>query len=458
MVDKRNKAKPNYNHNWLLFILGLIALIISIESCSPKPEPLPVAKAKPKIPKPDWTVKKQVDIDYWYGIGSVAIGDSVNPKVIARESIQSQIHDQIKKNIKNEIDISNTDIDIISSEAMISRVDIIKDLVKEKDSYNDGTRKYILLSLNKNEYSEFLQNTFEGYSIEKILSRIKGSPGKENFLLLAKAIRMIVGSIDYVVKIDQQAKDPKNKILNQVGDILNNYNERIDFVFDPISLSSIPIVNDNKDITIGLADKVSKQKLDSIDVYLDYGGKYDKKFWISDSAKDHSLSLPASISRSSYLLSIGINYEKIFGGNYLGIFSIEPNNYKITVIPQNVTIYSTESISTLGTGLEYSAIYDSIKSCFGDNYGAEFVQNIHEADLLMHIEVSTKENMRRESRKQPYKSEAFFIVRLEYSESGDVLITHAIAKSEALDYDFVERASIKALIELANKSIHVICQ
>ena len=52
----------------------------------------------------------------------------------------------------------------------------------------------------------------------------------------------------------------------------------------------------------------------------------------------------------------------------------------------------------------------------------------------------------------------FFIVSLEYRESGDALISHAIAKSEALDYDFVERASIKALRVLANKSIHVICQ
>ena len=458
MVDRRNQVKPKYNHNWLLLFFGLIVLTVSIESCSSKPEPLPVAKAKLKKPKPDWIVEKKMDIDYWYGIGSVAIGDSLNPKAIARKSIQSQVYNQIKKNIKNEIDISNTDLDIISNEAITSRVGIIKDLTKEKDSYSDGTRKYTLLSLNKNEYSAFLQNRFEGYSIEKVLGRIKGPPGKENFLMLAKAIRMIVGSIDYVVKKDQQSKSSKNKILNQVGDILNDYNGRIGFVFDPIFLSSIPIVNDNKNITIGLVDKVSKQKLDSIDVYLDYGGKYNKEFWISDSARDHSLLLPASISRSSYLLSIGINYEKIFGGNYLGLFSIAPNNYKITVIPQSVTIYSTESISTLGTGLEYSAIYDSIKSCFGNNYGAEFVQSINEADLLMNIEVSTKENMRRESRKQPFKSEAFFIVRLEYRESGDDLISHAIAKSEALDYDFVERASIKALRELANKSVRVICQ
>ena len=101
MVDKRNQVKPNYNHNRLLFIFGLIALIVSIESCSSKPEPLPVAKAKPKKPKPDWIVEKKMDIDYWYGIGSVVIGDSLNPKTIAIESIQRQIHHQIKKNIKN---------------------------------------------------------------------------------------------------------------------------------------------------------------------------------------------------------------------------------------------------------------------------------------------------------------------------------------------------------------------
>jgi len=434
------------------------ALIISIESCSPKPEPLPVANTKPKKPKPDWIVEKKMDLDYWYGIGSTPIGDSVNPKAIARESIQSQIHAQIKKNIINEIDISNSELENISNEAIKSRVEILKNLMKEKDSYNDGARKYILISLNKNEYSERIKNRFEAYSIEEVLDRIKGPPGKENFFLLAKVIRMIVGSLDYVVKKDQQSKDSKNKILNQVGDILNDYNERIEFVFDPIFLNSIPIVNYNKEISIGLRDKVSLQKLDNIDVYIDYGGKYDTGFWMSDSVKDHSLLLPISISRSSYLLSIGINYDKIFGGNYLGIFSIEPNDYKITVIPKNVTIYSTESISSLGTGIEYSAIYDSIKSCFGDNYGAEFVQNINEADLLMNIEVTTKENMRRESRKQPFKSKAFFILSLEYRESGDDLISHAIAKSEAMDYDFVERASIKALRELANKSIHVICQ
>ena len=191
---------------------------------------------------------------------------------------------------------------------------------------------------------------------------------------------------------------------------------------------------------------------------LDYASEFDAGHWVSDSANDLSMILPVSPSGSSYSLSLGVDYDKILQGDYLPLFSIKPANYKITIMPRNVTIYSTESISSLGTGLEYSAIYDSIKSCFGDNYGVQFVSDINDSDLLMSIEVTAKENMRRESRKQPFKSEAFFILNLKYRESGNILISHIIASSEALDYDFVERASIKALRELANKSIGVICQ
>ena len=145
-------------------------------------------------------------------------------------------------------------------------------------------------------------------------------------------------------------------------------------------------------------------------------------------------------------------------GDYLDLFSVKQNFSNVTVIPRNIKIYSTESISTLGTGLEYSAIYDSIKSCFQDNYGAEFVDNHHQAELLMNIEVATKENMRRESRKQPFKSEAFFILSLEYRQTGNSLFSQIIAKTEALDYDFIERASIRALKDLSSSAIRSICQ
>jgi len=432
--------------------------IFFFESCSPKPAPAPAPATKVKSKKPDWLGGKNMDSDHWFGIGSVAVGDSVSPKTIAIESIQKQIYHQIKKHINNEFDISDSLLDSICEQAISSRIEIIKNLTKEVENYSDGKKKYTLLSLDKKIYSERLEKRLEELNIEDILNRIDGPPGKENFLLLSEAIQMIVGSIDFIIKKELQSKISNSKIINKVRSILNDYNDRILFTFDPRYLNSVPISNDQQELTIRVVDNVNHMRLDSIDVYIEYGGLYDSQNWVSDSTNDFLVLLPNVVLNTSYVLTIGVDYRKILIGDYLDLFSIKQNFSNVTVIPRNIKIYSTESISTLGTGLEYSAIYDSIKSCFQDNYGAEFVDNHHQAELLMNIEVATKENMRRESRKQPFKSEAFFILSLEYRQTGNSLFSQVIAKTEALDYDFVERASIRALKDLSSSAIRSICQ
>jgi len=430
--------------------------IFFFESCSPKPAPAPVTKVRSK--KPDWLGGKNMDSDHWFGIGSVAVGDSVSPKTIAIESIQKQIYHQIKKHINNEFDISDSLLESICEKAISSRIEIIKTLTKEAENYTDGKKKYTLLSLNKKIYSQQLEKRLEGLNIEDILNRIEGPPGKENFLLLSEAIQMVVGSIDFIIQKELQSKNSKSKIINRVRYILNDYNDRVLFTFDPRYLNSVSISNDQQELTIKVVDNVNHMRLDSIDAYIEYGGLYDSQNWVSDSTNDFSVLLPNVVSNTSYVLTIGVDYKKIFRGDYLDLFSVKQNFSTVTVIPRNIKIYSTESISTLGTGLEYSAIYDSIKSCFEDNYGAEFVDHHHQAELLMNIEVATKENMRRESRKQPFKSEVFFILSLEYRQTGNSLFSQVIAKTEALDYDFVERASIRALKDLSSSAIHSICQ
>jgi len=431
---------------------------VFFESCSPKPAPAPAPATKVKTKKPDWLGGKNMDSDHWFGIGSVAVGDSVSPKTIAIESIQKQIYHQIKKHIKSEFDISDSVLESICQQAISSRIEIIENLAKEAENYTDGKKKYTLLSLNKKIYYKRLEKRLEGLNIEDILNRIEGPPGKENFLLLSEAIQMIVGSIDFIIKKELQSKNSKSKIINRVRYILNDYNDRVLFTFDPRYLNSVSISNDQQELTIRVVDNVNHMRLDSIDAYIEYGGLYDSQNWISDSTNDFSVLLPNVVSNTSYVLTIGVDYKKIFRGDYLGLFSVKQNFSTVTVIPRNIKIYSTESISTLGTGLEYSAIYDSIKSCFEDNYGAEFVDHHHQAELLMNIEVATKENMRRESRKQPFKSEAFFILSLEYRQTGNSLFSQVIAKTEALDYDFVERASIRALKDLSSSAIRSICQ
>ena len=160
--------------------------ILCIESCSPKPEPAPTPKSKLKIP--DWVTGKDKDSDNWFGVGSVALGDSIDPKSLATKAIQKQVHSQIKKSIKNEFDINNTILESICDQALISRTQVIESMIKKEDSYNAGTRRYILLSLNKNNYSETLKKRLDDLDIEETLSKVQGPPDKEIFLSLSKVL------------------------------------------------------------------------------------------------------------------------------------------------------------------------------------------------------------------------------------------------------------------------------
>ena len=235
MVYKFNRTRSILKMNRLFCFVVVIMLTIIIESCGSKPEPLPAAKPKPKK-KPDWITRKKIDIDTWYGVGSMAIGDSLDYEAIAKDLIKSQIQNQIKKIIKNEINLSDEKLGNITNDILKSRMKVINKLVKKEDTYNDGIKKHILLSLNKTDYFNFLQKKFDGYDLDKVISSIKGPPSKENFLLFSKAIRISVELIDHIIKEDEKVKEPKDKILNQLAYIINDYNERIEFILKSMNI------------------------------------------------------------------------------------------------------------------------------------------------------------------------------------------------------------------------------
>ena len=439
-------------------ILWLMVILFFIGSCSPKPEPEPKPVAKVKSKKPSWTNGKIKSSGEWYGISSGKIGDTLDLEKAAKDLINEQVYEKIKETIRHELDLSEEVLVKISNHAIAFRSDILKDLIKKSESYNDGIKKYVLLSLDKKNYQNAIRKRLEGSNIEQILGSIKGHPKKENFLKLSKAIKIIAGSLDVIINDTKLSNNTKTNILIQVRQILNDYNERILFKFEPQYLNSIPISNDQKSFNMKVIDKIEKLELDNVQLYIEFNDEFPPESIQSTLEKSISISLPKSNSGNSYFVDIGIDYKKLFEGDYLDVFSIKQKSKRITVLPKNVRIFSNESISTLGTGLEYSAVYDSIKKCFSQNYGLEFVKNINDADLIMDIEVTTKENMRRESRKHPFKSEAFFILSFKYSKTSERIFSHIIANSEAVDYDFVERASIRSLKELSSKAIKSICQ
>ena len=51
----------------------------------------------------------------------------------------------------------------ISNHAIAFRSDILKDLIKNSESYNDGIKKYVLHSLDKKKISECYKKTFRGF-------------------------------------------------------------------------------------------------------------------------------------------------------------------------------------------------------------------------------------------------------------------------------------------------------
>ena len=458
VIDIVFQKRNNFFMNQSYKILWLMMILFFIGSCSPKPEPEPKPAAKVKSKKPAWTNGKIKSSGEWYGISSAKIGDTLDLEQAAKDLINEQVYKKIKETIKHELDLSEEVLVEVSNHAIASRNDILENLIKKSESYNDGLKKYVLLSLDKKKYESAVKKRLEDSNIEQMLTSIKGHPNKQSFLKLSKAINIIAGFIDIIINDTKLSNNTKTNLLIQVRQILNDYNERILFKFEPQYLNSIPISNDQKSFNMKVMDKIEKLDLDSLQLSIEFNDEFPSESIQSSVGKRISISLPKSISGNSYFVDIGIDYKKLFGGDYLDIFSVKQKSKRITVLPKNIRIFSNESISTLGTGLEYSAVYDSIKKCFSQNYGLEFVKNIDDADLIMDIEVTTKENMRRESRKQPFKSEAFFILSFKYSKTSKRMFSHIIASSEAVDYDFVERASIRSLKELSSKAIKNICQ
>ena len=458
VIDIVFQKRNNFFMNQSYKILWLIVILFFIGSCSPKPEPEPKPVAKVKSKKPAWTDGKIKSSGEWYGISSGKIGDTLDLEMAAKDLIKEQAYEKIKETIKHELDLNEDVLIKISKHAIAFRNDIFKDLIKQSDLYSDGTKKYVLLSLDKKNYENAIRKRLESSNVEQILTSIKGHPKKQSFLKLSKAINIIAGSLDVIINDTKLSNNTKTNLLIQVRQILNDYNERILFKFEPQYLNSIPISNDQMILNMKVMDKIEKLDLDSLQLSIEFNDEFPSESIQSSLGKRISISLPESISGNSYFVDIGIDYKKLFGGDYFDIFSVKQKSKRITVLPKNIRIFSNESISTLGTGLEYSAVYDSIKKCFSQNYGLEFVKNIDDADLIMDIEVTTKENMRRESRKQPFKSEAFFILSFKYSKTSKRMFSHIIASAEAVDYDFVERASIRSLKELSSKAIRSICQ
>ena len=429
--------------------------MIFFNSCKPKhqPNPLPVKVLK----KPDWIDGKRSDINQWLGVGIKSSEDSIASKNKALSIIRNQIKNDIEKTISYGMDSEKDVIDSISNEILISRYVIINNLIKEIDYFKDGQTEFSLLSLNKKEYKNEILERFRLENFYEVFDQITDTPTSDNFSILSKNLKNVVRFLDIIFDRNISNENNNARLLYKYRTKVKAYMDRLGFYFSPKLLNTIPISNDNQEVIVDLIDEGSGEKIDSFMVSMSFDSVRDPENWISNKMESKILMLPEAIENHGYIFTIGVDYNKLFSELHLKILNVIPKRKKITVIPRSVTIYTSESIVMLGTGIDNSKVYDSIKNCFSESFFSEFVIDSSKSDILLNFEISTNGNMRRTSRKTPFKSEALFILSLKNRKTKKIIFSQPIATSEVTDYDFIERAGVRALQNLVKKASNAVC-
>ena len=451
-VIKSMTFKKLKNHIQLFFV---IILMIFFNSCKPKPQPNPMPVKVLK--KPDWIDGKRSDINQWFGVGIKSSEDSIASKTKALSIIRNQIKNDIKKTISYGIDSEKDVIDSISNEILISRYVIINNLIKEIDYFKDGQTEFSLLSLNKKEYKNEILERFRLENFYEVFDQITDTPTSDNFSILSKNLKNVVSFLDIIFDRNISNENNNARLLYKYRTKVKAYMDRLGFYFSPKLLNTIPISNDNQEVIVDLIDEGSGEKIDSFMVSMSFDSVRDPENWISNKMENKILILPEAIENHGYIFTIGVDYNKFFSELHLKILNVIPKRKKITVIPRSVTIYTSESIVMLGTGIDNSKVYDSIKNCFSQSFFSEFVSDSSKSDILLNFEISTNGNMRRTSRKTPFKSEALFILSLKNRKTKKIIFSQPIATSEVTDYDFIERAGVRALQNLVKKASNAVC-
>jgi len=441
--------------NMIQFILGLVfaATLIFTNSCSSTPEPVAVATKK-IVRSPTWVHGVSSDFKKWYAVGKSGITDSISSKEIALGLIKDQIHENVDTVLKLEFDLEDSYIDSLVYQIISRRIDLINSKKKIDSTYKDKNYSYTLISLDKTDYYDEIRNRLSTFNFNKKISQFSDKINEENLSILASSIEKIVENIDFIIS---NKKDQNFKNYKKIKSVLNEFNENISFVFDPQKISKIPLIKDSDSISFKLINRKNSEYLDGINVKQSYSDFFEPINW--KTSKDQFINTKISLMPKRKVLTtiLELDYKTLLGGDYARIFSINPEKIKIAIIPSDTKIFLGQSINSFNPAIEQSAFNDSVKSCLSDKLDIDFVQNENDSELYMYFDVSSNENLRRMNRKEPFISKAFFILKIDDITENTQIIDHVILGKAAKNFDFVERAGIKALQELSHESMKVFC-
>jgi len=437
------------------FILGLFfaAVLIFTYSCSSAPEPVAVVTKK-TARVPTWIHGVSSDFKKWYAVGKTGTTDSISSKEIALGLIKDQIQENVDKVLKLEFDLEDSYIDSLVYQIMSRRIDLINSIKKIDSTYKDKNYSYTLISLDKTDYYNEISNRLSTFNFNKKIAQFFDKINEDNLSILARSIEKIAENIDFIIL---NKKDQNFKNYKKIKSVLNEFNEDISFVFDPQKIAKIPLIKENGSISFKLINRKNSEYLNGINVKQSYSDFFEPINW--KTSKDQFINTKISMMPKRKVLTtiLELDYKTLLGGDYARIFSLSPKKIKIAIIPSDTKIFLGESINSFNPAIEQSAFNDAVKSCLSDKFDIDFVQNENDSELYMYFDVSSNENLRRMSRKEPFISKAFFILKIDDTTENTQIIDHVILSKAAKNFDFVERAGIKALQELSHESMKVFC-
>jgi len=437
------------------FILGLFfaAVLIFTYSCSSAPEPVAVVTKK-TARVPTWIHGVSSDFKKWYAVGKTGTTDSISSKEIALGLIKDQIQENVDKVLKLEFDLEDSYIDSLVYQIMSRRIDLINSIKKIDSTYKDKNYSYTLISLDKTDYYNEISNRLSTFNFNKKIAQFFDKINEDNLSILARSIEKIAENIDFIIL---NKKDQNFKNYKKIKSVLNEFNEDISFVFDHQKIAKIPLIKENGSISFKLINRKNSEYLNGINVKQSYSDFFEPINW--KTSKDQFINTKISMMPKRKVLTtiLELDYKTLLGGDYARIFSLSPKKIKIAIIPSDTKIFLGESINSFNPAIEQSAFNDAVKSCLSDEFDIDFVQNENDSELYMYFDVSSNENLRRMSRKEPFISKAFFILKIDDTTENTQIIDHVILSKAAKNFDFVERAGIKALQELSDESMKVFC-
>ena len=437
------------------FILGLFfaATLIFTNSCSSVPEPAALVNKK-TVRVPTWIHGVSSDFKKWYAVGKSGIEDSISSEDIALGMIQGQIQENVDKVLKLEFDLEDSYIDSLVYQIISSRIDLINSKKNIDSTFKDKNYSYTLISLDKTVYYDEIRNRLSTFNFGEKISLLSDKINEENLSILAICIEKITTNIDFIIS---NKKDQNFKNYKKIKSVLNEFNENISFVFDPQKIAKIPLIKDSDSISFKLINGKNSEYLNGINVKQSYSDFFEPINW--KTSKDQFINTKISMMPKRKVLTtiLELDFKTLFGGDYLRIFSINPKKIKIAIIPSDTKIFLGQSINSFNPAIKQSVLNNSVKSCLSDKLDIDFVQNENDSELYMYFDVSSNENLRRMSRKEPFISKAFFILKIDDTTENTQIIEHIILSKAAKNFDFVERAGIKALQELSNESMNVFC-